>query len=321
MKIYESSLKRTRWTLCMAFAISLVSGCSVGYRTSNHIEVHHAIAPAVLAAIITAGGVAASAGINAASNAYSNRQNQKNWEKQNEYNSPSAQMQRYRQAGLNPNLIYGSGQSSAGQAGAIAPYQSFKVDSNDVLGMANAMQSIRNMQANTRKANSEALTQELENQQRMIALHYQDSALELDNRLKAAQIGYTSGRMNQLQYQNSVLEAQAQKYIEDALFQRYNRTSLQPSLLSLRAQSVANATAMVNSQLESMHTERIGMRFKNGLLQKELGYYDADRLFRRRTGALGAVSGAMSGLTGFGSLFKRKPSANYNHFNSYHYYE
>ena len=31
------------------------------------------------------------------------------WQRQNEYNSPAAQMQRYKDAGLNPNLIYGGG--------------------------------------------------------------------------------------------------------------------------------------------------------------------------------------------------------------------
>lgn len=38
------------------------------------------------------------------------------WDKQNEYNSPLAQMERYKAAGLNPNLIYGSGSASAGSA-------------------------------------------------------------------------------------------------------------------------------------------------------------------------------------------------------------
>lgn len=39
-----------------------------------------------------------------------NRQNEKNiemWRMENEYNSPRAQMQRFQEAGLNPNLIYG----------------------------------------------------------------------------------------------------------------------------------------------------------------------------------------------------------------------
>lgn len=40
------------------------------------------------------------------------------WNDQNEYNSPKAQMQRFEQAGLNPHLIYGQGNS--GPAGAIS---------------------------------------------------------------------------------------------------------------------------------------------------------------------------------------------------------
>lgn len=42
-----------------------------------------------------------------------NRQNAYNldmWNMQNEYNSPASQMKRYKEAGLNPNLIYGQGQ-------------------------------------------------------------------------------------------------------------------------------------------------------------------------------------------------------------------
>lgn len=46
---------------------------------------------------------------------YAYQQDLEMWNRQNAYNTPSAQMQRYREAGLNPNLIYGSG-SSAGNA-------------------------------------------------------------------------------------------------------------------------------------------------------------------------------------------------------------
>lgn len=42
------------------------------------------------------------------------------WNTQNEYNSPEAQMGRYRDAGLNPNLVYGEGvAASSGQADAL----------------------------------------------------------------------------------------------------------------------------------------------------------------------------------------------------------
>ena len=45
-----------------------------------------------------------------------NEYNTKMWNLQNEYNTPANQMKRYREAGLNPNLIYGNGSSSAGNA-------------------------------------------------------------------------------------------------------------------------------------------------------------------------------------------------------------
>lgn len=46
---------------------------------------------------------------------YQNKLNIQNWKMANEYNSPSAQMARYKAAGLNPNLVYGSlGQTAAG---------------------------------------------------------------------------------------------------------------------------------------------------------------------------------------------------------------
>ena len=48
--------------------------------------------------------------------------NLEQWERQNLYNHPIQQMQRLKEAGLNPNLIYGSSPGSAtGNAGAVHP--------------------------------------------------------------------------------------------------------------------------------------------------------------------------------------------------------
>ena len=50
------------------------------------------------------------------------RENQRFWNMQNQYNHPSSQMARLRQAGLNPNMIYGTPQGAAvGNADKIAP--------------------------------------------------------------------------------------------------------------------------------------------------------------------------------------------------------
>lgn len=77
-------------------------------------------------------GPALGAGINAIFQGKSNRKSRKFaekmyyqqrndalafWNAQNAYNTPAAQMQRFKAAGLNPNLIYGRG--SSGEAGSI----------------------------------------------------------------------------------------------------------------------------------------------------------------------------------------------------------
>lgn len=55
-----------------------------------------------------------------------------NWEKTNAYNSPAAQMQRLREAGLNPNLMYGEMSSSAATAQPSPATPSTNVPSADV---------------------------------------------------------------------------------------------------------------------------------------------------------------------------------------------
>lgn len=47
------------------------------------------------------------------------QQNKELWDYQNAYNTPQAQMERLRAAGLNPNLIYGNGSGGMGTAGPI----------------------------------------------------------------------------------------------------------------------------------------------------------------------------------------------------------
>lgn len=54
---------------------------------------------------------------------YQYEKNLEMWNRQNEYNAPSAQMQRYQEAGLNPNLIYNSGTAVSGNSSTSPGYQ------------------------------------------------------------------------------------------------------------------------------------------------------------------------------------------------------
>ena len=90
------------------------------------------------------------------------------WNRQNDYNSPAAQMSRYAQAGINPNII--SGQASNGNASGMpefnAPEMKGYTGWND-LGMSDWSQQILNkyrLDNETRQTDSNVrLNQTMEN--------------------------------------------------------------------------------------------------------------------------------------------------------------
>lgn len=73
---------------------------------------------------------------------YQNEINVANWNMQNEYNSPAAQMQRYQAAGLNPNLIYGQGNNGNATSTPTVAQGSFKYQK--LVDESSVMQSIFN---------------------------------------------------------------------------------------------------------------------------------------------------------------------------------
>lgn len=82
------------------------------------------------------------------------------WDMQNEYNSPAAQMKRYRDAGLNENLIYGQGVSTAAGVprGSSAPAAQFTPNHYDLSGVGSSLASIYDLKL------KEATTNNLEAQ-------------------------------------------------------------------------------------------------------------------------------------------------------------
>ncbi|MCD7848881.1 MAG: hypothetical protein LUH63_03545 [Parabacteroides sp.] len=97
------------------------------------------------------------------------------WNMQNEYNSPTAQMSRLRQAGLNPNLVYGSGVTgnSAGtppqyepakiQRATMEPYRGWNLGLSDAVSTYMAMRQnkaqIDNMEAQNNLIREQARTE------------------------------------------------------------------------------------------------------------------------------------------------------------------
>lgn len=96
---------------------------------------------AIGAAAVTAGAAALSSGTNAIVQGKLNKKtrdwnekmfdrqtatNERQWQMQNEYNSPTSQMARLREAGLNENLVYGNGANAQGGSISSSSPQSWK---------------------------------------------------------------------------------------------------------------------------------------------------------------------------------------------------
>lgn len=90
------------------------------------------------------------------------------WNRQNAYNSPSAQMERYQSAGLNPNLIYGTGSASAGNATQLPKYQApsmqYHYEAPNIAPTLGAYTDMRAKNAQIQSINEDVTNKRLQNQ-------------------------------------------------------------------------------------------------------------------------------------------------------------
>lgn len=115
------------------------------------------------------------------------------WNKTNEYNSPQAQMDRYRQAGLNPHLIYGKGTPGNASTSAAPTQAQFKYQKPQIElpQMISLYQDWSLRDAQIRNLNLEA------------------TRIMEDTAYKAALAGLTSGKRDIMQ---DTWETQAEAY-------------------------------------------------------------------------------------------------------------
>lgn len=111
------------------------------------------------------------------------------WNKGNAYNSPLAQMERLKKAGLNPNLIYGSGGATT-QAVNLPKYNAPTMSYNyrppvDPLAILGAYQDFRVRQAQIKSAEAEANASDR-------YWLFKTTGMDMDTRLKAIDFGWKS---------------------------------------------------------------------------------------------------------------------------------
>lgn len=177
---------------------------------------------------------------------------------QNQYNDPSAQMQRLLGAGLNPNLVYGSS-APAGQSGnASAPSGVANPGANfgttDVVSSMLKLQQMNQSEAQTeninaqaayyealaKKANAETnrydetIDQQLKESDQRIKesisrIGLNDSSIQVnqaDVLLKDANRRLTEGKITNLQYEREVMTAQTALYQSDAALKDMTRNKM-----------------------------------------------------------------------------------------------
>lgn len=114
------------------------------------------------AALGAVGSAAASASGTMLGSLVSQRYNERMWNLNNEYNSPAAQMQRYSDAGLNPNLVYGQGSNGNATALHQDPLRFDFRPAQDSVAIANAVSNLAMQKAQINKINAETQNTELQ---------------------------------------------------------------------------------------------------------------------------------------------------------------
>ena len=208
----------------------------------------------------------ASAGIGILSNIFGNigrgRRERKAWERnvefwhmQNEYNHPSAQMARLREAGLNPNLIYGTSPTSAvGQAESIHPAKAAPYEIENPLSQITRYSEVKHKEA------------VIDNLRAMNTVHRQEALLKgaqiIDKLTDAEKKGFDLGVARELK--------DTQVSVAKENLRQMEATTLNKQLdADFKSQTLKNRVADIFYRVENAKEELTGKKLINELRSLE----------------------------------------------------
>jgi hypothetical protein len=189
------------------------------------------------------------------------------WHKANEYNSPAAQMERFKAGGLNPNLVYGQG--TPGNASTIPKYQAPKVDYQyrppvDPLAMIGAYQDFRMKQAQTKAAEAEAEHAPSYFGERAKSMNYKEDKDFFGSLMDKMKWEIQSGRYGE-EHRNTKFGHQLIKIMDD--FGTKNAANeYQKSQMDFAKAKAANETEKINL----IKAQGIAYDKQSQLMQKEI---------------------------------------------------
>jgi len=143
---------------------------------------------------------------------YQAEQNQLYLDKQNAYNTPASQMARYGDAGLNPNLIYGQG--NTGNQASPGVYEAPRIDMRtnpveDISGTLSMYQDMQMRQAQIEK--TEAETSYIQERNMLAKLQGRTGEFDLERRSALApyDLNIRRGQKTKLYLENMMLSPKA----------------------------------------------------------------------------------------------------------------
>lgn len=178
------------------------------------------------------------------------------WNKQNEYNSPSAQMERLQQAGLNPNLVYGNG--AVGNTTSDAPQYGLADAPNYGAHLQNMFEPMT--------LRGQAIAQQIQESKSRQELNGVETVLKsLDKTLAEKTLD------SRVKYMMQSNELKLQQYMADIALKE-NQVKVGNSMVDLNYQQMQVAKA--NEEFIKTHTWLVG--YQSDMLAKQLSVFGVD---------------------------------------------
>lgn len=204
-------------------------------------------------------------------------QNKLMWDEQNRYNTPKMQMERFKAAGLNPNLIYGQG--SSGNATQSVKYEAPTLQKSKVFPDLNVLSpyldvklkkaQIDNVNKQTEYLDNKNINEGLESALKNLLLNKNNIELRyLDS--------YLGGRSN-IQF------LQGQKLLGEGQLLKYNT--------DYRKKEVDAFSQLNLMRLGTLAQQMEATKQRTELTKKEIGAYDLGLIGKYAPGIMNAVRG------------------------------
>lgn len=226
--------------------------------------------------------------------AYQNDMNVANWQMQNKYNSPGAQMARLREAGLNPSLFYSNGQgvnsassvptsTPVSNAGAIDLSHVGTDAVNTYMNMKMQEQQIRNMEVQNNKTDAETNLFKMQYAMELAKKPYfKDYAHEWINNMKLSNYFLDSQIKEKEASTSNIMAATQNAYATydqiRATIKNIDQDTVSKKIHSAVERALAESNIKLNNQqIDNLSRVYDGMFFSNGM--QEIEYNQMKTIF------------------------------------------